>query len=73
MPFELGLFLAAKHFGSNEHDRKACLIFEKTRHSYNAFISDIKGQDIVAHEDKPPTMVTRVRDWLATNSSHSIL
>jgi hypothetical protein len=69
MPFELGLFLAAKHFGRDEHDRKVCLVFEKKRHSYEAFISDIKGQDIVAHENKPRIMVTRVRNWLASNST----
>jgi hypothetical protein len=68
MPFELGLFLAAKHFGCEEHARKACLVFEKKRHSYEAFISDIKGQDIVAHDNEPRTMVIRIRDWLASNS-----
>lgn len=67
MPFELGLFLAAKHFGRDEHDRKVCLVFEKKRHSYEAFISDIKGQDIVAHENKPRSMVIHVRNWLASN------
>lgn len=68
MPLELGLFLAAKHFGRCEHDRKVCLVFERKRHSYEAFISDIKGQDIFAHENDPRTMVTKVRNWLATNS-----
>lgn len=67
MPLELGLFLSAKHFGQSQHDRKVCLVFEGKRHSYEAFISDIKGQDIVAHENKPRVMVTRIRDWLASN------
>lgn len=73
MPLELGLFLAAKHFGRYEHDRKVCLVFERQRHSYEAFISDIKGQDIVAHENNPRTMVTKVRDWLASNSRRTRL
>jgi hypothetical protein len=68
MPFELGIFLAAKYFGRNEHDRKVCLVFERRRHSYETFISDIKGQDIVAHSNVPRTAVTTVRDWLASNS-----
>jgi len=69
MPFELGLFLAAKYFGCDEHDRKVCLVFEKKKHSYEALISDIKGQDIVAHGNKPRIMVIRVRNWLASNGT----
>ena len=68
MPFELGIFLAAKHFGRNEHDRKVCLVFERRRHSYETFLSDIKGQDIVAHRNDPRTAVANVRNWLASNS-----
>ena len=68
MPLELGLFLAAKHFGGSEHDRKVCLVFESRRHSYETFISDIKGQDIFAHENDQREMVTGIRDWLASNS-----
>ncbi len=68
MPFELGLFLAAKHFGRGEHDRKVSLVFENKRHSYEAFLSDIKGQDIVAHDTKPRVLVTSIRNWLASNS-----
>lgn len=68
MPLELGLFLAAKHFGRDEHDRKVCLVFENIMHSYETFISDIKGQDIVAHQNQPRAIVIKVRDWLATNA-----
>lgn len=68
MPFELGLFLSAKHFGRGEHDRKSCLVFERRRHSYEAFISDLKGQDISAHRNDPRVMMIKIRDWLSTNS-----
>jgi hypothetical protein len=68
MPFELGLFLAAKHFGRDEHDRKVCLVFERTRHSYESLISDIKGQDVVAHENNPRTLIVCIRNWLSNNS-----
>jgi hypothetical protein len=68
MPFELGLFLAAKHFGQDEQDRKVSLIFERKAHTYERFISDIKGQDVEAHEGVARTAVCKVRDWLATNS-----
>jgi hypothetical protein len=69
MPFELGLFLAAKFFGIDEQDRKITLIFERKPHSYERFISDIKGQDIEAHENKPTVVVNKIRNWLATNAS----
>lgn len=69
MPFELGLFLAAKFFGREEQDRKVSLIFEREPHTYERFISDIKGQDIEAHENDPKVMVSKIRNWLATNTS----
>ena len=72
MPLELGLFLAAKHFGQDQQKRKACIVFEGPSHSYEAFISDIKGQDIVAHENDPSTMVAKVRNWLTSNSGTSL-
>lgn len=73
MPFELGVFLGAKYFGRDEQDRKCCLVFEKKEHSYERFISDIKGQDIAAHGNDPERMVRKIRDWLATNSGKRTL
>jgi hypothetical protein len=73
MPFELGLFLASKHFGDGEHKRKLCLIFENQPHSYEKFISDLKGVDPVAHQNRPRTMVVMVRNWLAASSRGSHL
>lgn len=68
MPFELGLFLAASHFGRDEHDRKVSKVFEAKPHTYEAFISDIKGQDISAHNKRPRVLVVMIRDWLSANS-----
>jgi hypothetical protein len=68
MPFELGVFLAAKHFGQHDQTAKVSLIFERKPHSYERFISDIKGQDVEAHHNRPQELVRMVRDWLATNS-----
>jgi hypothetical protein len=73
MPLELGIFLAAKYYGKGEQDKKSCLIFERRAHSYEKFISDIKGQDIVAHENKLKTIVGRIRDWLAANTGRRAL
>ncbi|MCH8152558.1 MAG: hypothetical protein IH830_09330 [Planctomycetes bacterium] len=67
MPFELGLFFGAKRYGNEEQGRKSCLIFERNAHSYERFISDIKGQDVATHENKPKVLIRRIRDWLSTN------
>ena len=70
MPFELGLFLGAKYFESEDRQRsnKKCLIFEGKEHSYEKYISDIKGQDIESHNNRPEKMIPRIRDWLVNNS-----
>ena len=73
MPFELGIFLAAKHFGNNEQVKKNCLVFEKQSHSYEKYISDIKGQDIASHGNKPKIFIIKIRDWLDTNSKSKYL
>ena len=74
MPFELGLFFGAKHYGNEEQGRKSCLIFERKLHSYERFISDIKGQDVATHENKPKVLIRRIRDWLLTiDPSRSLL
>ena len=52
MPFELGLFLGAKRYGSGKQREKTCLIFEKEGFDYKEFISDIGGQDITPHKDE---------------------
>lgn len=69
MPFELGLFLGASRFGRGTQRSKRCLILDRTRHRYQKFISDIAGQDISAHDDKPEQAIRCVREWLNTASS----
>jgi hypothetical protein len=73
MPFELGIFLGAKYFGRDEQDRKNCLIFEKKNHSYEIYISDIKGHDISSHHEQPKVMVRQIRDWLSINLKDTTL
>jgi hypothetical protein len=68
MPLELGIFLAAKYYGRREQDKKVCLIFERNMHSYEKLISDIKGQDIVAHQNDPKEIIVKIRNWLANNA-----
>jgi hypothetical protein len=68
MPFELGIFLAARYFGTEEQGKKVCMVLERKAHSYERFISDIKGQDVEAHQNDPKRLTHSVRNWLSTNS-----
>jgi hypothetical protein len=68
MPLELGMFLGAKRYGDDNQKKKRCLILDVAPFRYQQFISDLAGMDITAHQGQPRTMVSRVRDWLATVS-----
>lgn len=68
MPFELGLFLAAKHFGTGKQKQKACLIVDAKQYRYRKFFSDIAGLDIQAHNRKVKDAIGIVRDWLSDAS-----
>jgi hypothetical protein len=65
MPFELGLFLGARRFGTKPQRDKQCLVLEAERYRYQKYLSDIAGQDIRQHANDPAKAVGAVRDWLA--------
>ena len=69
MPLELGLFLGCKGFGGAAQRRKACLILDSDPYRYRASISDISGQDIHSHQNKPKRVIAEVRNWLASASA----
>jgi len=69
VPLELGLFLAAKKFGSGAQRKKKCLILDREPRRYQRFISDISGQDVQAHNNDPEAVVCIVRNWLRTASA----
>lgn len=71
MPFELGLDIGCRRFGGGQLRRKRVLILDSTRYRYQAFISDISGQDIHTHGNSPRNLIRRVRDWLRTSSRRS--
>jgi hypothetical protein len=71
MPLELGIFLAAKYFGSKSQQNKICLVMDRDEHRYQKFCSDLKGYDIDAHKGDVRTAVIRVRDWLRTEGNQS--
>jgi len=68
MPFELGIALGCSRFGAGKQREKSILILDAHRHRYQRFISDIAGQDISEHRNSVPRVITKVRDWLRTES-----
>lgn len=64
--FELGLFLACKEFGGEDHGAKRCLILDSDPDRYHKSISDISGQDIQVHGKDPDAAIRCVRNWLSS-------
>jgi len=64
MPLELGLFLGAKAFGAGLNAEKRCIILDREAYRYQKFCSDIAGQDIKSHDNRPARAIVIVRDWL---------
>lgn len=73
MPLELGMFLGARRFGGKRHGEKSCLIMDTERFRYQAFISDISGQDIKAHQNEPRRAIGLVRGWLNDASGRTTI
>jgi hypothetical protein len=66
MPLELGLFLGAQEYGSDEQKLKRSLVLDSIPYRYQKFCSDIAGQDIRAHGNQPARASAAVRAMLAT-------
>jgi hypothetical protein len=73
MPLELGMFLGAKEFGHKEQKLKSCLILDRDRYRYQAFCSDIAGQDVRSHSGDPAAAIVSVRSFLANQLSSVLL
>lgn len=72
MPFELGLDLGSRYYGSPRLRRKQCLILEKERYRFQRVVSDISGNDIRAHLNDPQTLVRELRNWLLVASEERL-
>jgi hypothetical protein len=64
MPFELGMDIAACHYGESFLRTKRIIILDAERYRYQKFISDIAGQDIVAHDNSVAETIGKIRPWL---------
>lgn len=73
MPLELGIDLGAKRYGSHRQKHKSLLILDKRPYRYQRFISDINGQDIWGHSDRPKQAILRVRNWLSTETGSATI
>jgi hypothetical protein len=69
MAMELGLHLGARLLGQGRHRRKRALILDAKPHRYDQVLSDISGQDIEVHKNKPNEAIRCVRNWLSGYSS----
>jgi len=73
MPFELGLDIGARTFGTKIYQKKELLILDVERYRYQKFLSDIAGQDIKEYNvNYPGDLVCKVRDWLKSYTKESI-
>jgi hypothetical protein len=70
MPLELGFFLGAKRYGSAKDREKRCLVLDRERYRYRNFCSDISGQDIRTHNNRPRDAIRAVRDWLSSHRTN---
>ncbi|MBW3563881.1 MAG: hypothetical protein KY459_04060 [Acidobacteria bacterium] len=68
MPLELGVDIGCRRF-SKRHGDKTALILIGRPFQHQKFISDIAGQDPVAHRDDPLMAIRKVRDWLRAESA----
>lgn len=68
MPFELGIFYGAKHFGTADQRKKDGLVLEKERFRYQKFISDLAGVDVNKHKESQKQLSLAIREWLVTAS-----
>ena len=71
MPFEFGIFLAAKRFGNAKQKRKIALTLDTKPYRYRAALSDISGQDIYAHNRSEKSAIALIRDWLDSSRPRS--
>jgi len=65
MPFELGLDLGCKRFGTPTQQEKVSLIVDIESYRYQQFISDIAGQDIFGHNNNDENLILIIRNWLS--------
>jgi hypothetical protein len=64
MPFELGLAIGARHFGSDRQRRKRICVMVAREHVLPRYLSDLAGSDPAVHGGNPHEVIRIVRDHL---------
>lgn len=64
MPLELGIFIGSQQFGSKDHRKKSCVVYDTIPFRYQSFISDIGGQDIHYHHGRVEDLIADLSTWL---------
>ncbi|MFY7998022.1 MAG: hypothetical protein ACOVSW_05420 [Candidatus Kapaibacteriota bacterium] len=72
MPLELGIFMGCHEFGASPHNVKNYLILDSKDFRYQAFISDLGGQDIKSHGDTSEGVIRCIREWLGSKRKHEL-
>jgi hypothetical protein len=73
MPFELGLAMGAKYFGGPSMRKNSALIMVRKDYVLNAYLSDLGGNDPVAHNDDPHEVIRAVTRYLYATPKGRIL
>ncbi len=68
MPLELGLFMGCQRYGSSIQRMKSHLILEGNPFSSKSYLSDLAGQDPMAHKNDVAELINCLRNWLASRS-----
>lgn len=63
MPFELGLDLGIRRSAPDLPSPKKFLIFEQNTYETKRALSDLSGQDVVAHKGRYEEVISKVRDF----------
>jgi len=64
MPFELGLAMGAKYFGTKKQRRNKALILVRERHTLPSYLSDLSGNDPADHGGDPSNLIRVVSRFL---------
>ncbi len=73
MPFECGLFWGCFEYGKKRDETKRILVLDSEEYRYRASLSDIAGQDIQVHQNKPRMAIDKVRSWLNADSGRTTI
>jgi hypothetical protein len=73
MPFELGLAMGAKYFGSPRQQRSSALILVRKDYILNAYLSDLGGNDPASHNGDPLQLMAAVTRFLHASPTGKVL